>query len=391
MRMRNGRAALVATTFLGSVLVGAPGGAQAADGDLEKARALFEEAGELERRGQWGAAQDRLRGALRLRETPQLHYALGWALENDDKLLEARSEYDLAARLGREKPAGEEATRLATARLAELERTVPILKIHVRGGGASTRVVVDGREIKWEKDSATMSVNPGSHVVRVEQSPDNAIEEIVYVGRGTLQTVEADATPGVALRHSARARHGRSASPTLAFTQHASSRTEGASVVPWLVLSGGVAFIAGSAALLISAHADAGTRDDLQTRWCTLTECRGTISTRPEAPEAARVRQEATAAGETKDTKQALGFALGGAGFVAATVGAFLLLRGDGIEEHASARPKAGGRAFERERAPGAARVATARRTPAALRVLAATGATPLPGGGGIATARLEF
>src|SRR5262249_22650549 len=64
-----------------------------------RARALFDEAGALERCGQWAAAQERLRAALRLRETPQLHFALGWALENEDKLIEAKLEYETAARL----------------------------------------------------------------------------------------------------------------------------------------------------------------------------------------------------------------------------------------------------------------------------------------------------
>jgi hypothetical protein len=64
-----------------------------------RARALFDEAGELERQGQWSAAQERLRAAIRIHETPHLRYALGWALENDDKLLEARVQYETALRL----------------------------------------------------------------------------------------------------------------------------------------------------------------------------------------------------------------------------------------------------------------------------------------------------
>ncbi|MBS2014935.1 MAG: hypothetical protein JST00_18740 [Deltaproteobacteria bacterium] len=92
-----------------------------ADDDLQRARALFDEAGELEKQGHWSAAQDRLRAALRIRETPHLHYALGWALENGGDAEEARSEYDLARRLAG--PAGApDVEKLSGQRIEALDR-----------------------------------------------------------------------------------------------------------------------------------------------------------------------------------------------------------------------------------------------------------------------------
>lgn len=91
-----------------------------ADDDLQRARALYDEAGELEKEGQWGAAQDRLREAIRIRHTPNLHYALGWALENDDKADEARSEYDLARRLA-SSSGNAEVEKLAAARIDAID------------------------------------------------------------------------------------------------------------------------------------------------------------------------------------------------------------------------------------------------------------------------------
>lgn len=92
-----------------------------ADDDLQRARALYDEAGELEKDGQWGAAQDRLREAIRIRHTPNLHYALGWALENDDKADEARSEYDLARRLAASS-GNSEVEKLASARIEAIDK-----------------------------------------------------------------------------------------------------------------------------------------------------------------------------------------------------------------------------------------------------------------------------
>lgn len=354
--------------MVGVALSASPSVARAADADTERARALFEEAGELERHGQWGAAQERLRAALRLRETPQLFYALGWALENDDKLMEAKAEYETAARLGRERPGGEEAVRLATARLADLDRKMPLIKVRVVGGAKSnTRVIVDGREVKRDDDVATAPVNPGSHVIRVERGADGAVEQMVYVGRGTVRTVDVDAGDAVAVRDSAHERHGRAPSRSGAPLRMSVASDRGKqgdrdSVVPWLLLSGGLAFLAGGGALLISADADADTRDAMQARWCLATSCTGTSATRPETAEAAGYRRAASEAADTGNTKQAFGLALGGAGLIAGTVGALLLLRGDGERESGTPRARA--------------------RTSAT--------ASPLPGGG-IASASFAF
>ena len=119
--------------------------AQEQSADLEHARVLFDEAGELERQGQWPAAQDRLRGALRIRETANLRYALGWALANDDKSNEARVEYEIALRLA-ERTGNEEVRTLASTRLSELDRRTPsrpplLPWVLVGGGGV---LVVSG-------------------------------------------------------------------------------------------------------------------------------------------------------------------------------------------------------------------------------------------------------
>lgn len=250
----------------------------AADTATERARTLYNEAGELEREGRWAAAQDRLRGALALRETPNLHYALGWALENDDKLLEAKVEYEAALRLGRTKE-GAEAARLAAGRLAELDRKLATIHVHVTGPArASARVLVDGHDLK--KDAV---VNPGSHVVRVERG-EGPTEQMVYVGRGTVRVIEVEA------REAAPAR-----SPLVIGTELRVNDTDPPprakeNVAPWLLTAGGIALVVGGAALLGSSASD-------------------------------------SAGGETKE---GFGLGLGATGLVATSIGAVLLLRAEG-------------------------------------------------------------
>jgi hypothetical protein len=294
-----------------------------ADADTERARALFDEAGALERQGQWGAAQDRLRAALRLKETPQLYYALGWALENDDKLLEAKTEYEMAIRLGNGRLNAEEAVRLATARLVDLERKTPIIKLRVAG---RARVFIDGRELPNPTGAAAREenapVNPGSHVLRVQpleptRSRD-VTEQMIYVGRSSVRTIDVDASESVAARTSLQSRHDVT-------IRDRSSGTD--RVLPWVLLGGGALFVAGGTALLVSSSDDGDRRDSFQAKWCTATSCVNGVASRPETAEAAMFRREAADATSSGNTKQAVGFAVGGVGIVSAAIGAVLLLR----------------------------------------------------------------
>lgn len=309
----------LAGIILGAALL-APAYAHAQGTDTERARALFDEAGALERQGKWGAAQDRLRQALKLKDTPQLYYALGWALENDDKLLEARAEYEKAVSTAAGKPNAEEAAKLARERLADLEKMTPTVRVRVSGGAkATTRVLVDGREAKREDDLATIPVNPGSHVIRVERAGvDETLEQMVYVGRGTQRDVDIDAPAAVAARDSNQERHASLVSTT---------RSSGDSVVPWVVLGGSAALLLGGAGLLIASSSDASDRDMYRDRWCSETACTGgTTATRPETAQATADRRAAEDAADSGNTKQIAGFVLGGVGILGAAVGTYLLV-----------------------------------------------------------------
>ena len=196
--MRFLRARLVAPVLL-SVLALAPRARAAEPTDLERARALFDEAGELERQGNWTAAQDHLREALRFRETPHLRYALGWALENGERLLEARTEYEVALRLA-QRGGAEEVIRLAQARISEVDRKIPLVQIKVRGALAKdTRVLVDGREVIVHGEIGTVPVDPGQRIVRIERSGKSPSEETVSVTQGVFRVVEVQGDENVGL------------------------------------------------------------------------------------------------------------------------------------------------------------------------------------------------
>jgi hypothetical protein len=293
---RSKRNAIASAVFLASVAIAHE--ARAQGDDLARARQLFDEAGDFERRGQWAAAQDRLRQAIHIRETPNLHYALGWALENDDHLVAARAEYETAKKLA-EATHGDEVAQLAAARLVEIDRATPTIEVRVPHG--TTAVVIDAKASPLRDDVATSAVDPGVHVVTVSRPGRPDAVERVYVARGVSRVVEV---------------RGDAITPT-----------EKSRLLPWLLVGGGAALAAGGVGLFASASGDASDRDTAQSLWCSETACVGGAATRPETAQAAAYRKAAADATSRGNTKQAVGGALGAAGLVAAGVGIYLLVK----------------------------------------------------------------
>jgi hypothetical protein len=310
---------LLAPLVLSALTVASRADAQT---DLERARALFDEAGELERKGDWTAAQDRLRAALRIRETPHLRYALAFALENSDRLLEARTEYEVALRLAQQAGA-DEVSKLSATRIIEVDKKTPLIQVRVSGALSNdSHVYVDGREVMIHGDVGTLSVDPGMRVLRVERSGKGSKEETVSVAPGVLRVVEIPGDEGAADLPSA-------------VTPPASDRRS-SSPFPWVFVVGGGALAVTGVALLVSSTSDASSRDESTRQWCDLTSCVGGTATRTETADAAALRRDAYDAADRGNTKQIAGAILGGVGVVGVAVGAYML-----VKRRAEERPAA--------------------------------------------------
>lgn len=274
--------------------------ARAEDSDLDRARSLFEEAGELERRGDYTTAQARLRDAIRIRETPHLRYALGWAFENDDKLVAARTEYELAIRLSDRTAGADEVRRLASARLVELERITPVLQIRL-GDPMRDRVAVDGNAVAAQGELASTAVDPGTHRVVVERTGGGSFEQRVFVPRAVVRSVD--------MRNVRIAKSG--------------------SALPWVFVGTGATLALGGVALLAWSTSDASARDDKMKQWCDATACvNGNVATRPETPAATQLRLDAANDASRGNTKQTIGAVMGTLGLVTAGVGVYMLVKG---------------------------------------------------------------
>ena len=302
------RPCLAAPLIVAALCLARTAGAQEKDADLERARALFDRAGELERQGQWPAAQENLRTALRIRETPNLRYALGWALENDDQLLEARTEYELALRLS-QRAGNEEVANLASQRIAEVDRKTPLVQVRIRGTlGRGTRVLVDGREVVIRGDAGTVPVDPGTRLVRVERDGRPPSEQSVSVTRGVLRVVELKGDDSISVHDE-------------------NGVTTERSVLPWALVGSGGALLVTGAILFASSAGDASTRDEKTAQWCDAVACSNGMASRTETPEAAALRRDAYDAASRGNTKQVIGGIVGAVGAVGAVVGVVMLVQ----------------------------------------------------------------
>jgi tetratricopeptide (TPR) repeat protein len=237
-------------------LVVAPSPAHAAD-DLARARALYDAAGDLEQQHRWPEAQAKLREAIAVHENPNLHYALGWALEQGGRAAEAIQEYETAERLAEQSENGEVAT-LSRQRLAAMRRPPP--------PPPPPRAAVSPRTMPEPSSSA----------------------------------------------------------------------------LPWALIASGGALLTTGLVLVGLSEGDARDRDAATARWCAATACSaGATATKPETATSANDRALADAAASRGNTKQAIGYTLGGVGFVAAVVGAVVLVHGVGVR--AAAAPGAAG------------------------------------------------
>jgi hypothetical protein len=229
-------------------LVVAPSPARAED-DLARARALYDAAGDLEEQHRWPEAQAKLREAIAVHGNPNLHYALGWALERGGEMTGAFREYETAERLA-EQSGNDEVATLSRERLAAMRRAGP----------------------------------PAQRAVSPRTTPEPS-----------------------------------------------------SSVLPWALLASGGALLTTGLVLVGLSAGDAKDRDAATARWCAATACTaGATATRPETTTSANDRALADAAASRGNTKQAIGYTLGGVGFIAGVVGAVVLVNGVGIRAAAA-------------------------------------------------------
>lgn len=253
----SGRAALAAA-LCAALLRGAPARADGA-ADVEAARELFIEGSRFAARDLWADARDRFERSLALRRSALTLYSLGVAQRNTGRLVEALDSFraflaepSTPASRPYEVPARDAASALSK-RIARMD--IRIEPAQARAG----KVLLDGVPIPAEALGQARAVNPGKRVVVASATGFRPARVEVVLVEGEHASVrlvlerarlaEDPAAPGPALS-GPDAPAGPPAAPSRA--------------LPFTLIAGGTAMLAGGAALGLTAVNDASsapTRD----------------------------------------------------------------------------------------------------------------------------------
>lgn len=148
---------------------------------------LFSEATALSEQGRWREAADKIRQVLAMRSSPKALVALGYALINLDRLIEARMTL-LRARAEAAAAEHRAALTLADAALARLETLTPRVTFRPRDDAPVTAVEVDGHPA--ELLGGEVAIDPGEHRL-VVHAGEGAWETLITLQRGERVTVDA--------------------------------------------------------------------------------------------------------------------------------------------------------------------------------------------------------
>lgn len=163
--------------------------AEPAPAALSEARALFASATELEARGDYAAAVEKLKSALAIKETPGLRYHLAHCEEQLGALVAASNDYARAAELiraGAAAPDVEPLLPLAAdrldSRIARLELVVP--------AGAQASAELDGVALPASAFGAPLKVDPGAHRLLVRSPGQADFKADLGLSSGERRTVK---------------------------------------------------------------------------------------------------------------------------------------------------------------------------------------------------------
>jgi hypothetical protein len=239
--------------LLASTIALTPALAHAQSGDPKRA---FEEAVEVEKRGEYEAALDRFKKIETQKATAGVLFHIGYCLENLGKLALAFDAYERADKLARETNKPEVSTAVH-ARLDPLGKRVPLVNVTVEPKEAQIRI--DGQLVT----NMSTRVESGDHDV-VAEAPGYTPKKIHLTCRdGTVQSIALTLEPARGDAASPATPRKADASPTAPppVTEPPREEPKGGSIaLPLAVTGGAVVFLAGGVVSFLlagSAQSDA--------------------------------------------------------------------------------------------------------------------------------------
>ena len=162
--------ARLAGTSLAVVALSAPARVAAAEptpAEVAVARRLFQDAVELEQRGDWSGAEAKLREAIALKDTPGLRYHLAYCEERQGRLVEAMIDYDRAAEMIATGVAAPDVDALLEPAREALRERTPTVRLDVHSDVDAPSVNLDAKAVSPTLLGHELPVDPGPHTLEV--------------------------------------------------------------------------------------------------------------------------------------------------------------------------------------------------------------------------------
>ncbi len=167
--------------------------------ELERARAIFDEALRDQQAGRNDVALEKFRRVAAVRDTTQVEFRVASCLEALGRKREALKAYDLSARLGRGDAQVQDVVDAANDRVGKLAAAMGKVEIDVSGRSADRADVrIDGESITREELRGPIFVEPGSHVLEVSAPEAKPARMTVSVNAGARAPVSVQLAPAVA-------------------------------------------------------------------------------------------------------------------------------------------------------------------------------------------------
>lgn len=169
------------------LLLEAPALAQDTD-ELTRARALFQQATELEEAGNWAAALQRFREVGQVRMTPQVRFHIAVCEENLGRLVAALGGYELA--LAEADAVGPDFRAEVEQSIGRLRVRIPKLVISRGKGAASAAIALDGVALGGASIGVEVPLDPGPHALTAKAPNYKPYQQTVELKEGAVTRVE---------------------------------------------------------------------------------------------------------------------------------------------------------------------------------------------------------
>lgn len=277
--MRNLRAILLAASVgLTALAPASPARAQPARASAagkERAKKLFEEGLELEKKADYAGALAKYKEADQIIVTAGLRFHTGYCLEMTGKLTAAVDEYEAADRMARDQ--NKQEVHAATAvRLEPLRARVPQIAIRLAAPTKDAEVQLDGVAVPTPliEGGKAFRLDPGEHNVTARAPGYNPFARKVQVPESVTTTVDVSlervtgAAPAVAAVAPPPASSGGDAAPPTSGGEPPADAAPGRSRVVPIATTAGAVVLAGTgiAMFLVAGSAQSTAQEECATK-----------------------------------------------------------------------------------------------------------------------------